>query len=149
MKLGPSQRRVSSRHPREPSGGPAQHPARPHDTVVLQATSAEVLVGCLQEPGYTLPDSLPETLQASVASGQYFAALKLSSDKDAGDLRPIGMHYPATAASIPIQLTSVAAIPDLPIEIFVLGRIAPSPTSTCAPNSARRRSLGLTGWAIT
>jgi hypothetical protein len=31
------------------------------------------------------------------------------------------MHYCGDAASIPIQLTSVAAIDDLPIEVFVLG----------------------------
>lgn len=93
----------------------------PYETVVLQATNAGVLVGWLQDQGYTLPDTLDAALEPYVATGQYFVALKLASDKDAGDLTPIGMRYPATAASIPIQLTSIAAIPDLPIEVFVLG----------------------------
>jgi len=93
----------------------------PYDTVVLQATDGDVLVQWLQDQGYTLPDTLGAALDPYVAAGQYFVALKLSSDKDVGDLAPLRMRYPATAASIPIQLTAVAAVPDLPIEVFVLG----------------------------
>ena len=93
----------------------------PYDTVVLQATDGDVLVQWLQDQGYTLPDTLGAALDPYVAAGQYFVALKLSSDKDVGDLAPLRMRYPATAASIPIQLTAVAAVPDLPIEVFLLG----------------------------
>jgi hypothetical protein len=93
----------------------------PYETVVLQADDSATLVTWLQEQGYSLPSDLDAVLEPYVASGQYFVALKLSSDKDAGDLAPLGMRYPATAASIPIQLTSIAAIPDLPLEVFVLG----------------------------
>jgi MYXO-CTERM domain-containing protein len=93
----------------------------PYDTVVLQATNSGVLVEWLQEQGYSIPSDLEPVLQPYLAEHQYFVALKLSSDKDAGDLSPLGMTYCGHAASIPIQLTSVAAIPDLPIEVFVLG----------------------------
>ena len=93
----------------------------PYDTVVLQADDSEALVTWLQEQGYNLPSTLDAALEPYVASGQYFVALKLSSDKDTGDLAPLGMRYPATSASIPLQLTSIAAIPDLPVEVFVLG----------------------------
>ena len=93
----------------------------PYDTVVLQATNAGVLVEWLQEQGYAIPSDLEPVLAPYLAEHQYFVALKLSSDKDAGDLSPLGMTYCGRAASIPIQLTSVAAIADLPIEVFVLG----------------------------
>jgi hypothetical protein len=93
----------------------------PYDTVVLQATNSGVLVEWLQAQGYSIPSDLEPVLQPYLAEHQYFVALKLSSDKDAGDLSPLGMTYCGHAASIPIQLTSVAAIPDLPIEVFVLG----------------------------
>ncbi len=93
----------------------------PYDTVTLQATDADVLVQWLQDQGYTLPDNLATAMEPYVAQGQYFVALKLSSGKTTGDLAPLGMRYAATAASIPIQLTSVAAIADLPIEVFVFG----------------------------
>ncbi|GDX78924.1 hypothetical protein LBMAG42_07350 [Deltaproteobacteria bacterium] len=93
----------------------------PYDTVVLQAENADTLITWLQEQGYNLPDEVELVVEPYVASGQYFVALKLSSDKDTGDLAPLGMRYAATAASIPIQLTSIATIPDLPIEVFVIG----------------------------
>ena len=93
----------------------------PYDTVVLQATNAGVLVEWLQEQDYAIPSDLEPVLAPYLAEHQYFVALKLSSDKDAGNLSPLGMTYCGRAASIPIQLTSVAAIPDLPIEVFVLG----------------------------
>ena len=93
----------------------------PYDTVVLQATNSAVLVEWLQNQDYAVPSNLEPVLAPYLAEHQYFVALKLSSDKDAGDLSPLGMAYCGDAASIPIQLTSVAAIPDLPIEVFVLG----------------------------
>lgn len=93
----------------------------PYETVVLQAENADTLITWLQDQGYSLPDDMEVVLDPYVSSGQYFVALKLSSDKDTGDLAPLGMRYTGTAASIPIQLTSIATIPDLPIEVFVLG----------------------------
>ena len=93
----------------------------PYETVVLQAENADTLITWLQDQGYSLPDDLEVVLDPYVSTGQYFVALKLSSDKDTGDLAPLGMRYAGTAASIPIQLTSIATIPDLPIEVFVLG----------------------------
>lgn len=93
----------------------------PYDSVVLQAQNADLLVAWLEDNGYDLPDGLDGVLQPYVAADQYFVALKLQSDKDAGDIAPISMTYPATAASIPIQLTAVAAVDDMPIEVFVFG----------------------------
>lgn len=93
----------------------------PYDSVVLQAQNADLLVAWLEENGYDLPDGLDAVLQPYVAADQYFVALKLQSDKDAGDIAPISMTYPAAAASIPIQLTAVAAVDDMPIEVFVFG----------------------------
>ena len=93
----------------------------PYDTVVLQATNAEVLVDWLVEQGFAVPSDIEPVVAPYLADHQYFVALKLSSNKDAGDLAPLGMHYCGDAASIPIQLTSVAAIDDLPLEVFVLG----------------------------
>ncbi len=93
----------------------------PYDTVTLQAENADRLVTWLQDEGYAVPDGLELSLAPYVAAGQYFVALKLQSDKESGDIAPIGMTYPAAAASIPIQLTAIAAVDDMPIEVFVYG----------------------------
>ncbi len=93
----------------------------PYETVVLQATGADYLVDWLDDQGFAVPSDIGPVLAPYLADHQYFVALKLASDKDAGDLAPLGMTYCGGAASIPIQLTSIAAVDDLPIEAFVLG----------------------------
>jgi uncharacterized protein (TIGR03382 family) len=93
----------------------------PYDTVILEATSADLLVAWLQDAGYDLPEDLEPVLAPYVADGQAFVALKLSTGRDSGDLQPLGMRYSGSAGSIPIQLTSIAAVPDLPLEVYVLG----------------------------
>ena len=93
----------------------------PYDTVTLQAESATELLEWLETAGYDLPADLDPVLAPYVAQGQYFVALKLSTGQDAGDIAPLGMRYPGTAASVPIQLTSIAATPDMRLEVYVLG----------------------------
>ena len=110
----------------------------PYDTVVLQAENADVLVTWLQDEGFDVPDDMETALAPYVTAGQYFVALKLQSDKDSGDIAPIGMTYAAAAASIPIQLTAVAAVDDMPIEVFVYGpsRAVPDNYLHVMPNAA-------------
>lgn len=93
----------------------------PYDTVVLQALNSGVLLSWLQNEGYDLPDTLDTALQPYAASNQYFVALKLASGSDTGDLAPLGMRYEGCDASVPIQLTSIAATDDMPIDVYVLG----------------------------
>jgi hypothetical protein len=93
----------------------------PYETVVLEATGADYLVDWLDDEGFAIPSDLGPVLAPYIAEHQFFVALKLASDKDAGDLAPLGMTYCGEAASIPIQLTSIASIDDLPIQAFVLG----------------------------
>ena len=93
----------------------------PYDTVVLEATGAAFLLDWLDEQGFSVPSDIGPVVAPYIADHQYFVALKLSSDKDVGDLAPLGMTYCGDAASIPIQLTSIASVDDLPIEAFVFG----------------------------
>ena len=93
----------------------------PYDTVVLQALDSGVLLTWLQNEGYELPSNLEPVLQPYVADNQYFVALKLASGQDTGNLSPLGMRYDGCAANIPIQLTSIAANPDMPIDVYVFG----------------------------
>lgn len=93
----------------------------PYDTVILQSSDSGTLITWLQDQGYDLPGNIEPVVQPYVAEGQYFVALKLSADRTTGDLAPLGMRYRGNAASIPIQLTSIAAVAGLPIEAFVLG----------------------------
>jgi hypothetical protein len=93
----------------------------PYETVTLQANTSAALLDWLQDNGFDLPDDLDPALAPYVASGSYFVALKLAKDQDAGDIAPLGMRYPGSAVSVPIQLTSIAATPDMRLEVYLLG----------------------------
>jgi MYXO-CTERM domain-containing protein len=94
----------------------------PYDTATLQAKSTEDLLEWLQENDYDLPDAINPALAPYVADGAYFVALKLQADMDTGDLQPLAMEFAGTRAMIPIQLTSIAATPDMRLEVYVLGK---------------------------
>jgi len=91
----------------------------PYQTLTLKATSSTELLAFLQKHGYDLPPGLDGVLDPYVADNAYFVALRLSKDQDDGDIAPLGLRYEGTEASIPIQLTSIAAADDLRLEVYV------------------------------
>jgi len=100
-----------------------------YDTVTLQADSPEALLEWLQGNGYDIPaDLVNGPLAPYVAGGSYFVALKMASNASTGTLAPLGMSYDGDTGSIPIQLTAVAATPDMRLEVHVFGehRAVPS-----------------------
>ncbi len=107
----------------------AQAEVGPYETVTLKAETSAGLVTWLQENGFGVPATFDAAIAPYVASGQYVVALKLLKDKSTGDLQPLAMTYPGTVASIPIQLTSVAAAPGMPLEVYVLGESRAVPIS--------------------
>lgn len=92
----------------------------PYETVTLSAESVEDLVGWLRDQGYDLPPRFEEVARPYVAQDSAFVALRLAKDKDLGDLAPLALRYRADRAVVPVQLTSVAATPDLRMEAYVL-----------------------------
>lgn len=93
----------------------------PYDTVTLQASDADALIDWLQDNNYDLPDDLTPVLANYIDETGYFVALRLSNDKDAGDITPLGMRYEANKPSIPIVLTSIAAVPDMRLQVTIFG----------------------------
>ncbi|MEQ1502445.1 MAG: DUF2330 domain-containing protein [Myxococcota bacterium] len=101
----------------------------PYEMVVLQAQTSAGLLDWLQGSGYLLPDDLDPVLSPYVADGSYFVALRLRKDVDVGALQPIALKYAGTGASIPIQLTSIAATPDMRLHVYVVGEHRSVPDS--------------------
>jgi hypothetical protein len=99
----------------------AQSQVGPYEVTELVATDVGALTTWLAENGYDLAPGAEDKLGVYVASGMYFVALKLQKDKDAGDLTPIALRYAGTEPLIPLQLTAVAAVPDMPLRPIVLG----------------------------
>jgi hypothetical protein len=105
----------------------AQELVGPYETVTLAADSAEDLLGYLQSQGYSLPDTFEALLAPYVSDGAYFVALKLSTDRQGGELAPLALRFPADKGMVPVQLTSISATPDMRMEAYVLssGRAVP------------------------
>lgn len=93
----------------------------PYQTVVLDAASVADLTGWLGANGYDIPSSLDGVLKPYLTSGSKFVALKLAKDRSDGDLAPLALRYAGDTGAIPVQLTSVAATPDMRLEVYVFG----------------------------
>jgi len=93
----------------------------PYDTVTLQADSAEGLLDWLVENNFDLPSDIEPLLDLYVADQSYFVAMRLSASYDTGDIEPIALRYAADDLAIPIQLTSIAAAPDMPLRVYIFG----------------------------
>src|SRR5262249_6910722 len=49
----------------------------------------------------------------------YFVAMRLQRDKNVGDIQPIVLTYKSVEPMIPIKLTAIAAVPDMPILVWI------------------------------
>jgi hypothetical protein len=94
----------------------------PYEVVVLQASDSAELLTWLEERGYVLPPELGPKLAPYVAENSYFVALRLEKGNDVGDLVPFGMRYTGSEASIPLQLTAIAATPDMRLQPYVFAK---------------------------
>lgn len=99
----------------------SQQAVGPYEAVTLQGDSAELILDWLVEHGFALSEELEPRLAPYVADGSWFVALRMRKDRSTGELVPLGMRYPGTEPVIPLQLTGIAAVPDMRLEIFVVG----------------------------
>lgn len=91
----------------------------PYDFAILQSVSTQEVVNWLRNNGYRVTDEMIPLIDVYVREGMYFVALRLSKDSDVGDIQPIVMTYKSVKPMIPIRLTAVAAIPDMPILTWI------------------------------
>jgi uncharacterized protein (TIGR03382 family) len=100
-----------------------------YETVTLRAKTSEALVEWLDANGFDVPSEIEPLLAPYVADQSYFVAMRLGKDEPDGTIQPIGFRYQADSFSIPIQLTAVAAAPDMPVEVYVLAQARAVPQS--------------------
>ena len=101
----------------------------PYEMVVVQAETEAELLDWLQANNYNIPDNVGPALAPYVAQDAYFLALRLRKNVGTGSLTPIAFTYPGDQASVPIQLTSIAASDDMRVEAYILGKERAVPES--------------------
>jgi MYXO-CTERM domain-containing protein len=93
----------------------------PYDYAVLKADSKDEMLKWLSDNRYFVPAGTDGAVGPYIHTGAYFLALKLHKGADVGDLQPVVVRYASDLAMIPIVLTSVAAKPDMGIQVWMLG----------------------------
>jgi hypothetical protein len=93
----------------------------PYDFAVLEADDKQPMLDWLAENRYFVPAGTDAAVDPYIRPGGYFLALKLKSGQSVGDLQPIVVKYQSQLPQIPIVLTGVAADPDMPVLVWVLG----------------------------
>lgn len=93
----------------------------PFDFAVLRADSREPMFDWLRDNRYVIPNGTEDAVGPYIHDGAYFLALKLRKGNDVGDIQPVVVRYKSDLPMIPIILTSVAANPDMGIQVWVLG----------------------------
>jgi len=94
----------------------------PFDYAVLKADSQDAMLNWLSTNHYFVPAGTDQTVSHYINPGAYFLALKLQSGRSTGDLQPVVVHYQSELPMIPIVLTSVAAQPNMGIQVWMLGQ---------------------------
>ncbi|MEC8024052.1 MAG: DUF2330 domain-containing protein, partial [Myxococcota bacterium] len=116
----------------------------PYNAVVVKANGgssddADALFEWLDENGYDQPEMARDLIATYVAEKHVFVAIKLQSDKAAGDIVPLTLEYPFLGSCVPLRLTSIAATEDMDVWVYVLGRARAIPVNyfEVKPNPAK------------
>jgi len=99
----------------------------PYDGAVIQSTDPTALKTWLTTNGYVVDDTAAEIIDAYVGENKFFVAVKLMNGKDTKSIQPIILKFIGSEPCVPLRLTAIAANPDMPVRIWVLGdgRVVP------------------------
>lgn len=105
------------------TGGVAvvQSSAGPYEYAVVRADEKAPMFDWLRDNGYFVPSASDASFDPYIRPNAFFLALKLKADATTGDLQPIVVEYASDFPMIPIILTSMGAVPDMGILVYVLG----------------------------
>lgn len=99
----------------------AQASIGPYDYAVLKADDETAMLQWLTDNRYFVPTGTMDAAKPYIHPGGYFLALKLRGGQSTGDIAPIVLRYTSDLPMIPITLTSVGAVPNMGILVWVLG----------------------------
>jgi hypothetical protein len=100
----------------------------PYDAAVLSATDPKALLVWLADNGYFVTPEAAKLINDYVVEGKHFVAIKLISGHDVSEIQPLVMRFLGPGPCVPLRLTSIASLPDLRINLWVLAanRVVPS-----------------------
>jgi Uncharacterized protein conserved in bacteria (DUF2330) len=93
----------------------------PFNYVVLASTDAVELTTWLKDNGFVQPPAAQELIAHYLKLGMKFVAVKLKKDAMVGEIQPLVLEMAQTELCIPLVLTRIAAVDDMPVLAYVFG----------------------------
>ncbi|MGF1469195.1 MAG: DUF2330 domain-containing protein [Sandaracinaceae bacterium] len=123
----------------DPDGGVEvlqQASVGPYDFAVLRSGDADALRGWLTDNGYFIPSEAGGELDHYVALDHFFVALRLQKNATTGEIQPIVLRSANREPCIPIRLTRIATVENLPVKAYFLAehRVRPVNYELVAPD---------------
>jgi hypothetical protein len=91
----------------------------PYDYAIIKNEKPGELIAWLRNNGYRVTKAMEPIIEEYVQDRMYFVAMRLKRDKDVTDIQPIVLTYKSVEPMIPIKLTAIAAVPDMPVLVWV------------------------------
>ena len=93
----------------------------PYDTVTLRSTDPSALVNWLDSHSYAIPDSIRPTIDAYVAGGFDFIALRLQPGQGVQAMQPVRVVTPGSDATLPLRMVAAGVGANVGITLYVIG----------------------------
>ncbi len=93
----------------------------PYAYAIVEAKTSGSLYKWLEINGYTMPKSGEPVVESHVAKGDVFVAFRLQSGVGIDRIRPIVLTMKDVEACVPLRLTSIAAVNDMLVTVYLAG----------------------------
>jgi hypothetical protein len=117
---------------REAAGGSGSNPTGPqviarasvgsYETVTLDGGTADELSAWLKNNNYLMPETTTAFLKDYLEQKYVFVAVKLTAGADLNEIHPLVFTYEGDQPCVPLKLTAVAALEDMGVRTFFLGK---------------------------
>jgi MYXO-CTERM domain-containing protein len=111
----------------------------PYQTVTLESHDSQQLIDWLNENGFVQPAEALPLIDHYVRLNMLFVALRLKQSATVGEIQPVVLDMATQDPCVPLILTQIAAQPDMPVQVYVLGtaRAVPDNWFNVVPDLAR------------
>ena len=120
----------------------------PYDYTVVESDDVMALTNWLYENDFEQPEEATPLIAEYVEKNFVFLALKLSAGSATGDIVPITVKTTAPDPCVPLVLTQIAAVEDMPVRLWIFGEERAVPTNWLhvKPNLMHLDWFSVAGW---
>jgi hypothetical protein len=94
----------------------------PYDVAVIGSEDAAATYEWLLDNGYRITSAMNDFVKLYTEEKMKFLALKLTDTADVSEVQPFRLRLPGDSPSIPLRLTSIAALPEMGIVVWIFGK---------------------------